>query len=306
MSSEPAMAGAATQLCWSNRRPEDVHDERFFTRPSRCTVHVNEEHVPIPADAPRDLRECCAHLYHGRRGYMLSDLVKQSNLDPDHSDPSNRWARWADVRRDHMHDFPDSLAADLVRQTSQQPTSYEEKLKVLHKLVAARSRRAHGQRAPHALTTSSDDGYLLVHLRVGDVIEEEEHSLAEMLDRDDVKFNLTGTRYVRGLNWYRSLDVGRMNVTRAVLLAGSHLPYASFNRSCVYVHEVRKVLQRRGLRDVELRCGQDADEDVVVAAHSRWIEASSGGFSHLLKAVAAGFGAREAPHAYQKKRADAG
>ena len=77
-------------------------------------------------------------------------------------------------------------------------------------------------------------------LRVGDVIEEEPHSLREILNDKSTVFNQTGSRYVRRLAWFRSFDVARMNVSRAVIVAGSHLPYASFNRSCMYVHEVRK------------------------------------------------------------------
>ena len=146
-----------------------------------------------------------------------------------------------------------------------------------------------------------------MHLRVGDVIEEESHSLSEMLRYQPdasaaggggggLRFNQTGTRYVRKLYWYRTLDFAAMNVSRAVILAGSHLPYASFNRSCVYVHEVRKTLQAKGLA-VELRCGRDADDDLVFASRATWVAASSGGFSNLIKSVALAFGAREAPHA---------
>ena len=221
---------------------------------------------------------------------MLSDLLKQENLDPNRTNPSNRWARWSDVRRDHLHDFPDSLAAAFVRRTSDHPMSAEAKLAVLHKLVAARWRTREPQ---YPLPRPTTPDYLLVHLRVGDVIEEEEHSLHEML-YSDVAFNLTGTRYVRRLHWYKSLDVSRMNVSRALLVAGSHLPYASFNRSCVYIHEVRKVLQQKGLQ-VDLRCGRDADEDVVAASRARWVAASSGGFSSLLLNVARSFGGKEAP-----------
>ena len=286
-----AEAGAASQLCWSNRRPEDVYDERFFTRPGPCTVHVNEEVVSIPSHAPADLRRCCAHLYHGHKGYMLSDLIKQPIPPPNATfatAANNRWAKWADVRRDHLHDFPNSLAAEFV-QSTHHSMSEAERFATLHRLVAARWRREYGK--PPAAD------YLVVHLRVGDVIEEESHSLAEMLyDNMDVRFNQTGTRYVRRLPWYRSLDFAQMNVSRAVILAGSHLPYASFNRSCVYVHEVRKVLQAKGL-NVELRCGRNADDDVVFASRAKWVAASSGGFSNLIRSVAQSFGAREAPHA---------
>ena len=99
---------------------------------------------------------------------------------------------------------------------------------------------------------------------------------------------------VRRLLFWHNLDFGGMgaNVSRAVLLAGSHLPYASFNRSCVYVHEVRKTLQARGL-SVSLRCGRDTDDDVVLASRAAWVAVTGGGFSELLLRVATSFGARE-------------
>ena len=292
-------AGAGTQLCWSNRDPRGVHEERFFTQPGPCTVHVNQELVPVP-DTPADLRHCSAHMYHGRRGYMLSDLVKQPILEPNatststSSNETNLWARWADVRADHLHDFPQSLAADYVRRTDHR-MNQAERFAVLRSLVSERWQRNHGG---GNLYTPRD--YLVVHLRVGDVIEEEAHTLNEILHRAAVfsAANNYTRRYVRSLHWFRSLDFALMNVSRAYIIAGSHLPYASFNRSTMYVHRVRNVLQAGGLR-VELRCGHDADDDLVVASHAKWVVISGGGFSNLLRLVARSFGARDAPRISQ-------
>lgn len=231
------------------------------------------------------MRNCCTHLYHGQRGYMLGDLMKQSELNPSKTNQSNPYAKWSDVRRDHRHDFPHSLAAEFVRRTSKRPMSAKDRWHVLYQIVAERRR---------VMPSRAAGGHLLIHLRVGDVIEEQEHSLAEMLNTD-VRFNQSGKKYVHRLDYYRSLDVARMNVTRAVIVAGSHLPYASFNRSCFYVHTVRKMLQSKGV-EVDLRCGRDPDDDVVAASRAKWISAASGGFSNLLKIIATSFGAREAPH----------
>ena len=96
-----ARADPAHGSCWSNRVPEAVTDARYFTSPGPCTVTVPAEPTPLPLDAPPDLLECCARLYHGRRGYMLGDLVKKATAAPNvtrDGASANPYARWADVR----------------------------------------------------------------------------------------------------------------------------------------------------------------------------------------------------------------
>ena len=286
------MAGASSQLCWINRSPTDVHEDRFFVRPGPCIPHINKEIVPIPHDAPDDLKTCCAQLYHGRRGYMLNDLLKQKIVDPHNpgAAPTHSWSRWSDLRRDHLHDFPNSLAADFVRQTDHK-MSDAERWAVLRSLIQQRWRQD-GDKMVHRRAHAD---YLLVHLRVGDVIEEESHSLSEML-HSRVIFNQSGfahTNYVPRLQFFKNIDYTQLNTTRAIIIAGSHLPYDNFNRSCMYIHAVRKVLQAEGLA-CELRCGRDADDDLVVASHAKRVAiGGAGGFSVLIKRVALSFGARE-------------
>ena len=287
---DPVQVAAQSQgTCWSNRRPEHVNDQRFFARPGPCTVRVHDEVVTLPNNARHDLRHCCAHLYHGRRGYMLSDLLKQPITNPGiRRNVTHAWARWADVRGDHARDFPGTLAANLVQQTDHTMSSAEV-FAVLLRLVDHLWQRNYGPPRPKS-------EYLLVPLRISDVIEEETHSLEEIMrGQGEVKF--MEKRYVRKLAYFSTLNFSQLEAKRAVILAGSHLPYASFNRSCVYVNEVRKLLETGGL-DVELRCGHDVDDDVVVAARAKWITTPGGGFAHLLKNVSVAFGAKELPHVY--------
>lgn len=278
-------AESAADACWSLQKTELVQGDFLYARQGPCT-HKLPPPVALPPELPTDMRQCCAHLFHGKHGYQLGDLVTKRPRGL----PGGEWAKMADPRMWHLRDFPDSVAADFIRATDNSTTP-DEAFAALRKVLAERLRQREGG-------VDAGNGKLVVHLRVGDVIEESAHSLDQMLARNTRLWpDRPGSNYVKPLQYFDTLPVSKLPSKSAVIMAGSHLPYSSFNRSCLYIDAVRRRLQGHGL-DVALRCGRDVDDDLVYASSAAVFVPAGGGFSHLIARLVASAGGVVVAHGH--------
>lgn len=137
----------------------------------------------------------------------------------------------------------------------------------------------------------------VVHVRVGDVIEEpwnlrwlvpcpeDDWDVRGYFDGEPVftsQWRNKMERYVMKRRYYedhiptlRSAGVGKI-----VLVGGSHRPSDSFGRSSLYVDLVRDVFRAHGF-EVTARLGGKPDDDVVFITRAHYLVQSGGGFSAL-------------------------
>ena len=139
---------------------------------------------------------------------------------------------------------------------------------------------------------------LILHLRVGDVVDESVYSLGTVLtqqtcfyEHDLKKCRSVGwDHYVKPLAAFQSLPdkVGK-DPEHVVIMIGSHqstnMPIMDdFGpRSCWYVHAVQAYLQMLWpSTNITIRAGNTPDDDIVMASLARTVITSGGGFTGLL------------------------
>ena len=149
----------------------------------------------------------------------------------------------------------------------------------------------------------------LVHLRVGDVVDQSPHNLSAML-RQPTRFRSTCSPqaaargclsieprvYVVPLRQYATV-VARLRkegVRRVVLVAGSSVNQTSHARSCDYVLRVGHFFEAERF-DVEFRLGNPPDDDFRWFTRAGVLVPTTSGFSGLAAQVAAKFGVRVVP-----------
>ena len=281
-------AAAREELCWSTQKPELVSGDRLYARQGPCRAKQAPP-SELPPDLPAEMRQCCSHLFHGRHGYQLGDLViqrtrRKSALDEERL---RKWSKMADPRTWHLADFPSSIGADFVRRTTDNTTT-DEAYVVLKRLVKERWEAARATASAEGVGGAA--AALVVHLRVGDVLEESPKPLATILSRPTAFFpGESWSTYAKPLRYYDALPYAMLPTRHAVIMAGAHLPYKAYNRSCLYIDAVRRRLLSHGL-SVAVRCGRDADDDLVFASHAAAFLPAGGGFSRLVEKMVRMFG----------------
>ena len=202
--------------------------------------------------------------------------------------------------------FPDSLFAQYHKRSVETHGGWNN-ITLLKTVVAAAIARDPTQAKGPPLNT------VVIHVRVGDVIDMAPASVAALLDsphyfytNDDDRAVLSGqvirqswNQYVVPLAFFRELiDKGEIHPRdKVVLMAASHEDVGLLRRgakplpekSCFYLNRVREFFVGHGIQTT-IRVGHTPDEDIMYAAQSRRFIRSHGGFSELLGRLVAAFG----------------
>jgi len=137
---------------------------------------------------------------------------------------------------------------------------------------------------------------LVVHLRLGDVFEEDSvwgaqaaaHPWAvdaEMRGELPAWQQAALERYIFSLSHYQKHLRGvPAHVRSAVLVGGAHHQIAAYPRSSAYLNALRDFFVSKGF-DVQLRLARAPDEDVVFMGRSRHFMQGGGGFSVVVAGV---------------------
>lgn len=189
------------------------------------------------------------------------------------------------VDKYHIAKWPNSLAAEYLRRTDD-----ESNYTVLASILQS------GGFAPTSTPKPADA--LVVHLRVGDVLEDVhlefpvEQLLAderEVCDDLPAEGNQHRHCYIHNEHYYRRqlaklpADYRRDTV---VLVAGAHQASpAGFPRSSAYIRGIANLFRREGFRHVELRLAQPPDDDVSFMSRARYFIQGGGGYSMMVAGV---------------------
>lgn len=169
----------------------------------------------------------------------------------------------------HVDMYPNSLAALYFKQTD-----HFNDLDVLTQVVKE-FQRMHCMQIPL-------DNDIVLHLRLGDIIESSKYSVDEHLS--NTYPSLGDCFYVKPLSYFEKAFENFNPGMRVVIMYGSHLPELGFSKSKEYVNKVMVHLKGRGFIP-HVRFGKGADEDFVFGAFAKQLVTTVGGYSELLSEV---------------------
>tara|TARA_R110002051_G_scaffold323539_1_gene417535 strand:- start:205 stop:843 length:639 start_codon:yes stop_codon:yes gene_type:complete len=187
--------------------------------------------------------------------YRLGDMVK-----------GRKFRERKDGRELHYELFPDSLASQYMRETDE-----DGNMDVLIKLIEKRRSN---------LKPKKDE--VVVHLRVGEVINKSEYTVGELLEKKRPFGN--GYFYVKPSSFYEhqlTRLISAEKITKAVIVAGGCRTH-DFTKSKTYIKKIKALFEESGL-NVKTRFGHSPDDDFVYMCRSEFFIQSGGGFSRLVK-----------------------
>ena len=204
--------------------------------------------------------------------YRLGDMIKKK-----------KFRDTANGRKLHYKLYPDSIASQYMRQTDK-----EYDIDLLINLI---------KKFPPDLTPDEDE--LVIHLRVGNVIDRVQHSVEELLEKSRPHWpegqsspstSAAWNHFVRPLSYYeKHLDQMDKRIKKITLVAGGNLcNWDNYTKSKEYIKVIKNLFEKSG-SNVQVRLGNSPDDDFVYACRSKFFIASGGGFSSLIKKCRATF-----------------
>jgi hypothetical protein len=200
-------------------------------------------------------REEC-QLYSGNKMYRLGDMVVTCH----------RFVESGETY--HLKTFPDSIASEYMKKSKRQ-----KKYNILADIVRERSNNT---------DDLPNDKDLIVHLRVGDVVEDNLSNLSQILTNYSYNFLHNYTCPIRNIQ--DKISKSKQNFDKIILVAGSHKDILS-PRSCKYIDVVKKYFENNG-HIVELRLGKNPDDDFIFMSNAKYfIPSCSGNYTLLVKKI---------------------
>ncbi len=192
-------------------------------------------------------------------GYRLGDMVK------------SKMARNAkDGRELHYAQFPNSIASEYMRKTDE-----DNRLDLILDILKERTTQP---------TQTPPPDMLVVHLRIGDVIDKTPYMVKEFLSRYIMHHN--GFNYVKPLSYYQEIieQIRPLNIKSVTLIGGFHSDTKSQQKSIVYVNKIREFFEKNGFVTYT-RINFDPDEDFIFMCNAEYFTPSGGGYSSLVKNI---------------------
>tara|TARA_B100000900_G_scaffold405073_1_gene414189 strand:+ start:1148 stop:1636 length:489 start_codon:yes stop_codon:yes gene_type:complete len=121
-----------------------------------------------------------------------------------------------------------------------------------------------------------DKNTIVIHLRVGDVIDNTEISVDNFLNESHYK-----NHYVRNLSYYKKIiKKFDKSVKNIVFVYGYHID-SDHSKSEEYIEKLKQFFESNNF-NVSKRKNQNADDDFIYMCNSRYFVQSGGGFSKII------------------------
>lgn len=194
-------------------------------------------------------------LFSGMSEYRIGDMIL------------NEW-RFKNKGEDfHYKYFPKSIATEYMKKTKKQ-----NNIKVLQEIIDKRA------------TDKPDIDSLVIHLRIGDVIENSSESVVKMLSKQTYyQPSKIWSGYVKPLKYFDDkLDKCKQyNIKNIIIVAGSHIN-STYKKSTLYIDCIKYFLKNKNF-NVILRLGNDPDSDLIFMSYAKYFISSGGGYSKLVE-----------------------
>lgn len=190
-------------------------------------------------------------------GYRLGDMVTHKIH---RSAPKGKYGH-------HLY-YPHSIATEYMQKTSK-----SNQINILHGIVIRRTK-------PELVP---DPGSLVIHIRIGDVIDEQKESVDDFLN-DYVAYTLSNgiskKNYVKPIKYYEKALKYFNNIDHIILVGGFHYK-RDHTKSLEYVDKLSHFFQSKSFT-VETRINKDPDDDFIFMCNAKNFIQSGGGYSNLI------------------------
>ncbi len=192
-------------------------------------------------------------------GYRLGDMFRQDYWHKEEKGDKSY----------HLNNFPISIASEYMRQTNES-NNYE----VLKGICDAYFNN-------NAFPSTN---LLIMHLRIGDVIDWRKNSVNEFLSKPIAEW--WGDIYVQPLSFYKKIALTikkyQLPIDSIELVGGFHTPLDSVDKSLAYVSAIKGFGESEGFT-VTTRLDHPADDDFLYMINASYFTPSGGGFSKVIK-----------------------
>ena len=164
----------------------------------------------------------------------------------------------------HIKHFPNSIATEYMLKTTKS-RDFNTLLDIINK------------RQPKFYP----DDTLVIHLRIGNVIDRTNVSFDDILT--DYTLYKNGRQYVKPIKYYTNLiDTIHNYKIKKILLVGGFHRKGNHDKSLQYVNHIKKHFENNGF-NCTTRINHNADEDFLIMCNSKYFVPSGGGFSEVIK-----------------------
>ena len=164
----------------------------------------------------------------------------------------------------HIKHFPNSIATEYMLKTTKS-RDFNTLLDIINK------------RQPKFYP----DDTLVIHLRIGNVIDRTNVSFDDILT--DYTLYKNGRQYVKPIKYYTNLiDTIHNYKIKKILLVGGYHSKGNRNKSLRYVNHIKQHFENNGF-NCTTRINHNADEDFLIMCNSKYFVPSGGGFSEVIK-----------------------
>ena len=164
----------------------------------------------------------------------------------------------------HIKHFPNSIATEYMLKTTKS-RDFNTLLDIINK------------RQPKFYP----DDTLVIHLRIGNVIDRTNVSFDDILT--DYTLYKNGRQYVKPIKYYTNLiDTIHNYKIKKILLVGGFHRKGNHDKSLQYVNHIKKHFENNGF-NCTTRINHNADEDFLIMCNSKYFVPSGGRFSNVVK-----------------------
>jgi hypothetical protein len=203
-------------------------------------------------------KEYCCGLYSNNDYYRLGDMVIAKE----------RWMN--DGQEYHYKNFPNSIATEYMKKTNEQ-----KNYNILSSIVRQRTKET---------KDLPDKNDIVIHLRVGDVVEDNPADVITILSTYTYKDMNSHSNYTAPLRHLEDKisKINQKDVGKLIFVAGSHIEMPT-PKSCQYIEIVKRYFEGKGY-NVQTRLGRKADEDFIFMCNAKYfVPSTNGGYTTLIK-----------------------
>jgi hypothetical protein len=127
------------------------------------------------------------------------------------------------------------------------------------------------------------DNCLIIHLRIGDVLDNSDYSVSDHLKRPIPHKNKL--MYVKPLSYYiKTIKIAKKKKIRNIILIGGYHTNTTHTKSDLYVDTIEKLFRNNNFI-CKKRINQDPDDDFVIMCNAKYFLPSGGGFSSVITEI---------------------
>ena len=173
----------------------------------------------------------------------------------------------------HYNKFPDSIATKYMKQTEKSLIKSNNS-NVLLSIINSDD---------YENFVKPNKNSIVIHLRVGDVIDETNNSVDDFLNKD-IRFfhsDIVTKKYVHNRQYYEKI-ISQLpnNINNVIFVYGYHTD-SDHSKSEQYINAISEIFKLHGF-DVNYRRDMDPDDDFIYMCNSKHFVKSGGGFSNLI------------------------